>query len=137
MLTTGSEKHILKRFLCILHYIPSGEPIRAKLSKLDGQKPVVVYWEDENETHFAEIDGISVKKGIPKNLANGKAGFEFDRNGPASYSAGRGRSRGCLPSILGHFLWILSSKYTRISFSSGVPRVTVTLRQCAPVRKAT
>jgi hypothetical protein len=60
--------------------------LRAKLSKLDGQKPVVVYWEDENKTHFAEIDGISVKKGVPKNLANGKTGFEFEPNGPAEWA---------------------------------------------------
>jgi len=60
--------------------------LRAKLSQLDGQIHIVVSWEDEIETHFAEIDGISVKKGIPKNLANGKTGFEFDGNGPAEWA---------------------------------------------------
>jgi hypothetical protein len=33
--------------------------------------------------HFAEIDGISVKNGIPKNLANGETEFEFEPNGSA------------------------------------------------------
>jgi hypothetical protein len=60
--------------------------LRAKLSKLDGQMNIVVYWEDEVAPHFAEIDGISVRKGIPKNLANGKTGFEFERNGPAEWA---------------------------------------------------
>ena len=60
--------------------------LRAKPSKLDGQIHIGVYWEDENETHFAEIDGISVQKGIPKNLANGKTGFEFEPNGPAEWA---------------------------------------------------
>ena len=60
--------------------------LRAKLSKLDGQIKIVVYWESENETHFAEIDGVSVQKGIPKNLPNGKTGFEFGLNGPAEWA---------------------------------------------------
>jgi hypothetical protein len=47
---------------------------------------IVVYWEDKNAPHFAEIDGISVRKGIPKNLANGKTGFEFEGNGPAEWA---------------------------------------------------
>jgi hypothetical protein len=60
--------------------------LRAKLSKLDGQIHIVVYWEDEIETHFAEIDSISVQKGIPKDLANGKTEFEFEPNGPAEWA---------------------------------------------------
>ena len=60
--------------------------LRAKLSKLDGQMNIVVYWEDEIAPHCAEIDGISVRKGIPKNLANGKTGFEFERSGPAEWA---------------------------------------------------
>jgi hypothetical protein len=60
--------------------------LRAKLSKLDGQIHIAVYWKDEIETHFAEIDDISVRKGIPKNLANGKTRFEFDRSGPAEWA---------------------------------------------------
>jgi hypothetical protein len=60
--------------------------LRAKLSKLDGQIKIVVYWEGENETQLAEIDDVSVQKGIPKNLSNRKTGFEFDRNGPAEWA---------------------------------------------------
>ncbi len=37
--------------------------LRAKLSQLDGQIHIVVYWEDENETHFAEIDGYFCAEG--------------------------------------------------------------------------
>jgi len=59
--------------------------LQAKLSKLDGRRKVVVYWEDENETHFLGIDDISVQRGTPKRLANDKPGFTFDREGPVEW----------------------------------------------------
>jgi len=61
--------------------------LRAKLSELDGDKQVFVYWEDEkNKTHFFTIDSISLEKGTPKNLPNGKVGFEFEHDGPAEWA---------------------------------------------------
>ena len=59
--------------------------LRAKLANLDGRQKVVVYWEDENETHFWGIDDISVERGTPKRLGNDKPGFTFDRKGPAEW----------------------------------------------------
>jgi len=60
--------------------------LQSKLAKLDGRRKVVVYWDDENETHLFEIDAISVERGTPKKLADGKPGFTFDRKGPAEWA---------------------------------------------------
>jgi hypothetical protein len=63
------------------------DDLRAKLSEIEGDKEVFVYWDDEkSETHFFAIDGVSVEKGMPKNLPDGKVGFEFKHDGPAEWA---------------------------------------------------
>jgi hypothetical protein len=40
----------------------------------------------KNKTHFFAIDSISLEKGTPKTLPNGKIGFEFEHDGPAEWA---------------------------------------------------
>lgn len=84
------EKHV-ETFSLAFPLHTSGEPmtvyeVRAKLSEVDDNKQVFVYWEDEeNENHVFGIQNISVQRGSPIRLADGKAGFTFDGKGPAEW----------------------------------------------------
>lgn len=58
--------------------------LRDKLAEFDGKAHVVVYAEDE-EHAFLEIDDVSVHRGTPKRLENGRAAYEFAGDGPARW----------------------------------------------------
>ena len=50
--------------------------LRAKLSKLDGQRQIVVYWEDEKgEAQFFGIEDVSLRRGTLGRLPNAKSVF--------------------------------------------------------------
>ncbi len=51
--------------------------LREKLSKLDDNTRVVVYWEEGSEQKFFGIDDVSLTRGTPQRL-EGKPGFTFD-----------------------------------------------------------
>jgi hypothetical protein len=60
--------------------------LRAKVSKIDGNKQVVVCWEDEqNQTHYFGIDEVSLRRGTSRRLPNGKPSFTFDGKGPGEW----------------------------------------------------
>jgi hypothetical protein len=59
--------------------------LKEKLSKLDDQTNVVVYWEDGNESNYFGIDDVSLTRGMPQRHQDGKAGFTFDSKGPVEW----------------------------------------------------
>ncbi len=59
--------------------------LRDKLSKLDDKTTVVVYWEREADSQYFEIDDVSLAKGTPRRHADGKVGFTFEKEGPATW----------------------------------------------------
>jgi len=58
--------------------------LRKKLSKLDDNTRVVVYWEEGSEQKFFGIDDVSLTRGTPQRL-EGKPGFTFDSKGPVEW----------------------------------------------------
>jgi hypothetical protein len=59
--------------------------LRDALSNLDGNAHVVISWEDGDNHHLIGIESVSLQKGTPKRLPNGKPGFTFESNGPAAW----------------------------------------------------
>jgi ribosomal protein L21E len=59
--------------------------LRNKLSKLDDETRVVVYWEEGKQRQYFEIEDAALAKGTPHRDANGKPGFIFDSKGPATW----------------------------------------------------
>lgn len=59
--------------------------LREKLSDLGGETRVVVYAEDQPGRPLFEIDDVSIGKGTPTKLGDGKAAFKFGEDGPASW----------------------------------------------------
>jgi hypothetical protein len=60
--------------------------LKEKLSKLDDNTKVVVYWEEDKESHFFGIDHVSLTRGTPQRHEDGKPGFTFDSKGPAAWA---------------------------------------------------
>jgi|GEM_PF-1433479 hypothetical protein len=59
--------------------------LRGKLSQFDDETRVVVYAEDGNPVLF-EIDDVSIHTETPSRSGDGKAAFEFERDGSASWA---------------------------------------------------
>jgi hypothetical protein len=59
--------------------------LRQKLTGLDEGTNVIVFWERDDGSNFLDIHDAATAKGTLKRDANGKAGFEFDSKGPATW----------------------------------------------------
>jgi hypothetical protein len=60
--------------------------LREKLSKLDDNASIFVYWEDGKEHQFFGIDDVALARGTPSRLTNGGVSFAFDNKGPATWA---------------------------------------------------
>jgi hypothetical protein len=58
--------------------------LQQKLSKLDGDTKLAVYWEDGKVHQVFEIDEVSVTKGSTRRI-DGKPRITFDSNGPETW----------------------------------------------------
>jgi len=56
------------------------------LSKLDQDTDVYVYWEEGKERRFFGIYDAYVARGKPRRQPDGRVGFIFDQDGPASWA---------------------------------------------------
>lgn len=60
--------------------------IKRHLAKADDKMHVVVYYESpDGESSFYGVTDVSVTTGTPRRHPDGRAGFTFDRNGPATW----------------------------------------------------
>ncbi len=69
-----------------IQYAMTVGELREQLSKFPDDTNVVVLWEDEDtEQHLFGIDGIALQSGTPCRDSRQKAGFTYEKGGPATW----------------------------------------------------